>query len=118
MCVTDCHDMTLAVKVVLNPNTSNVPTIKFRNILDKINPFPNKPWFLCLQHKSLENAEGKGEIAQKEQYLLFPQCFLPIWRTFCHFHQVQNCRLQNSFCLESQKFVVLERVKNVFKNDR
>ena len=23
MCVTDCHDMTLAVKVALNPNTTN-----------------------------------------------------------------------------------------------
>ena len=27
MCVTDCLDMTLAVKVVLNPNTTNQPTI-------------------------------------------------------------------------------------------
>ena len=26
MCVTDLHDMTLAVKVVLNPNTTNQPT--------------------------------------------------------------------------------------------
>ena len=26
MCVTDSHDMTLAVKVVLNPNTTNQPT--------------------------------------------------------------------------------------------
>ena len=25
MCVTDCHDMTLAVKVALNPNTTNQP---------------------------------------------------------------------------------------------
>ena len=23
MCVTDCHGMTLAIKVVLNPNTTN-----------------------------------------------------------------------------------------------
>ena len=26
LCVTDCHDMTLAVKVALNPNTTNQPT--------------------------------------------------------------------------------------------
>ena len=26
MCLTDRHDMTLAVKVVLNPNTTNQPT--------------------------------------------------------------------------------------------
>ena len=28
MCVTDRHDMTLAVKVALNPNTTNQPTSK------------------------------------------------------------------------------------------
>ena len=27
MCITDRHDMTLAVKVVLNPNTTNQQTI-------------------------------------------------------------------------------------------
>ena len=31
---------------------------------------------------------GKGEIAHNEQFLLFPRCFLPVWRTFCHFHQI------------------------------
>ena len=36
----------------------------------------------------LKNTEGKGEIARNEQFLLFPQCFLPVWRTFCHFHQI------------------------------
>ena len=34
--------------------------------------------FTCLQYKSFENTEGKGEIAHNEQFLLFPQCFLPI----------------------------------------
>ena len=28
MIVTDCHDMTLAVKVALNPNTTNQPSLK------------------------------------------------------------------------------------------
>ena len=50
--------------------------------------------FTCLQYKSLENTVGKGEIACNEQFLLFPQCFLPIWKSFCHFHETQNCRLQ------------------------
>ena len=45
--------------------------------------------FMCLQYKSSENTVGKGEIAHKEQFLLFPQCFPPIWRTFCHFHQIE-----------------------------
>ena len=26
MCITESHDMTLAVKVALNPNTTNQPT--------------------------------------------------------------------------------------------
>ena len=49
------------------------------------------PGFYCLQYKPFENTEGKGEIARNEQFLLFPQCFLVIWKTFCHFHQLWNC---------------------------
>ena len=52
------------------------------------NPFPNKPWFLLVCSTSLENTVGKGEIARYEQFLLCPQCFLPVCRTFCHFHQI------------------------------
>ena len=52
------------------------------------NPFPNKPWLLPVCSTSLENTMGKGEIARNEQFLLFPQCFLPIWRAFYHFHQI------------------------------
>ena len=44
--------------------------------------------FTCLRYKSFENALGKGEIARNEEFLLIPQCFLSIWRTFCHFHQI------------------------------
>ena len=45
-----------------------------------INRFPNKLYvvFTCLQYKSSENTEGKGEIARNEQFLLFPQCFLSV----------------------------------------
>ena len=66
---------------------------------------------MCLQYKSFENTEGKGEIACNEQFLLFPQCFLPIWRTFCHFHQIWNCHLQSLWVWKSLKFIVWERVK-------
>ena len=44
--------------------------------------------FTCLQYKSFENTVGKGEIARNEQFLLFPQCFLPICRTFYHFNHI------------------------------
>ena len=41
---------------------------------------------VSLQPKSLANTVEK-EIAHYESFLLFPQCFLPFWGTFCHFHQ-------------------------------
>ena len=37
------------------------------------------PGFTCLQYKSFENTVGKEEIACNEQFLLFSQCFLPVW---------------------------------------
>ena len=40
-----------------------------------------------LQYMSFKNTVEKGEIARNEQFLLFPQCFLPFRRTFFHFHQ-------------------------------
>ena len=53
------------------------------------------PVSTCLQYKSFENTVGKGEIARNEQFLIYPQCFLPLLRTFCHCHYIQNCRLQS-----------------------
>ena len=44
--------------------------------------------FDALGNKPFENTVGKGEIARNEQFLLFPQCFLPVWITFCHFRQI------------------------------
>ena len=54
---------------------------------------------------------GKEEIARNEQFLLYPQCFLPVWRTFCHCHYYQNCRLQSLSVLKCLKFAVWDRVK-------
>ena len=52
-------------------------------------PFPKQALvFTCLQYTTFENTAGKGEIAQNEQFLLFPQCFLSVWRNSCHFHQI------------------------------
>ena len=39
-------------------------------------------------------------------FLLFPQCFLPIWITLCHFRQILNCRLQSLSVWKCLKFVV------------
>ena len=41
----------------------------------------------------------------------FSQCFQPIWITFCHFHQIWNCRLQTLSVWKRLKFVLWERVK-------
>ena len=70
----------------------------------------------CLQNKSFKNTVGKGEIAQNGQFLLFPQCFLPIWRTLCHFHQIWNCRVQTLSIWNILKFVVREKIKSVFQD--
>ena len=53
-----------------------------------------RPVFFFFFNVSFANTAGKGEIPRNEQFLLFPQCFLPVWRTFCHLHQIWNCCLQ------------------------
>ena len=47
-----------------------------------IKPFPNKPWFIRFCSTSLLKTLGKGEIAHNRQFLLFPQCLLPIFIRF------------------------------------
>ena len=59
--------------------------------------------FTCLQYKSFENTAGKGEIAREEQFLLVPQCFLPISKPFGHFHQIWNSHLQTLSVWEQVK---------------
>ena len=43
--------------------------------------------------QAFENTVRKGEIARDKQFLLFPQCFLPVWITLCHFCQIVVCKL-------------------------
>ena len=59
---------------------------------------------------SFENTMQKGEIARYEQFLLFPQCFLPFLRTLNHSYQIWNCHLQTLSVWKSLKIVVLEGV--------
>ena len=54
-----------------------------------INPFADTSWFLRVYNtRLLKKTVGKGEIARNEQFLFFPQCFLPVWINFCHFRQI------------------------------
>ena len=71
----------------------------FLTLCQGAEPFPKQDLvFTGLQYKYFENTVRKGEIAHNEQFLLFPQSFLPIWRTFCHFHRIQIivCKLFQS----------------------
>ena len=77
-----------------------------------INPFPNKPLFLCVCCICLLKTLGKGETAHFKQFLLFRHCFLYFWRTFSHFYQTSNCHLQTLTVWKSLKFVIWERLKS------
>ena len=67
--------------------------------------------FMPLGNKPIENTVGTGEITRNEQLLLFPQCFLPIWRPFSQCHPILNYHLQTLSIWESSKYVDLESVK-------
>ena len=57
---------------------------------------------------------GKREIARNEQFLLFPQYSLPLWRTFCHYRLVKKLSSANSISLEEAKICHLGKVKRMF----
>ena len=59
--------------------------------------------FTCLQYKSFESTAGKGELARNEQFLFFPQCFLPVCITFFHFSSILKLLSANSFSLEESR---------------
>ena len=69
--------------------------------------FQTSSGFTWLKYKSFENTVGKGEIACDEQFLLFPHCFLPVWRTFFHFHGIFKLSPANSFSLEESEICCL-----------
>ena len=71
-------------------------------------PFPKqagKPWFLPICSISLLKTLGeKGVITHNEQFLLFSQCFLSVWKTFWHFyHSIKFNPFPNNKILDSPK---------------
>ena len=67
-------------------------------------PFPKQALvFICLEHKIVENTEGKGEIARHEQFLLFPTVFSTRSKTFLLFSSNLKLLSANSFSLEVSK---------------
>ena len=71
---------------------------------------------MCLEYKPFEITVKKAEIARNEHFFHFPQCFLPIWITFCHFNKISNWRLQTLSVWKSLIFVVWERVNAIGDN--
>ena len=71
-------------------------------------------FYVSAVHVFFLNTVEKGDIAHNEQFLLFPQCFLPFPRTVCHFHQIKIFCLQTLLAWKSLKFVVWESVDNRF----
>ena len=48
------------------------------------------------------DAPGK-QAFHNEQFLLFPQCFLPAWITFCHFRQISLLKIHNYYPKQNDK---------------
>ena len=66
------------------------------------------------QQTALENIEGKGEITRKEQFLLFPQCFLCnqiIVPPFVHVFDIISL-----FTAEIEKHIIGRSGKGLTKN--
>ena len=87
----------------------NVKTMYAKNAM--LNPFPNKPWFSHVCWKSLLKTLWEKKKLLVTSNFFFSQCFLPILRTFCNFHQTYNCCLQTLSIWKSLEFNVWERVK-------
>ena len=70
-----------------------------------INPFPHNDTFWRPWETSLLKTLGKGEIARYEQFLLFPQCFLPFLENFLSSLSKLKLSSANSFILEQSKIL-------------
>ena len=100
----------LSLKPIIPIKTSILPCFYF-------NPFPNKPLFLHVCHTFLLKTMWKKEkLLVRSNFSFSHSFFYPFWRTFNHFHQIQNCRLQTPSVWKSLKFVVWERVNQQLQN--
>ena len=72
-----------------------------------INPFPNKPWFLRVCSTSLaKTLWEKEKLLVTSNFSFSHSVFYPFGWTFCHFHQIWNCRMLTLSVWKSLKFVV------------
>ena len=88
MCVADCHDMTLAVKVTLNPNTTNQPWLVHVTLSQ------TSPSFYVSAVQVLRKHCGEKEKLLETSNFSHSPVFSTCLGNLCHFHQIQNCCLQ------------------------
>ena len=93
MCVTDRHDVTLAVKVVLNPNTTNQPTFNVKTL-------------------------GESRKSIHQPLLPSPKCFLYPIKRRCHCFININFVVctTDSLNLVKAKSVLFSRVNSLLHN--
>ena len=99
-----------------SPSFSTFPTLLSKVVfitVIKINPFPNKPWFLrvcstCL----LKTLWEKEKLLVTSNFSFSHSVFYLYEELFFHFRQIWNCRLQTLSVWKSRKFVIWERVKD------
>ena len=73
----------------------------------RVNPFPNKPWFSRVCYTSLYKTPWEKEkLLVTSNFSFSHNVFLPFWRTSRHFPQIKNCCLQPLSVWKSLKFVV------------
>ena len=89
-------------KAVKSSEESKVSSVYMHSTFSLTLSQTSPDFFTCLQHKSFENTVGKGEIARNEQFLLFPQCFLP-FKKILPFSLNLKLSFANSFSLEESK---------------
>ena len=71
-----------------------------------LNPFPNKPSVSRVDSTSLLKTLWEKERLLLMSKFFFFLCFLPFWKTFYHFSQIQNCHQQTlPVCLSIGKGV-------------
>ena len=81
-----------------------------------LNPFPNKPWFLRVCSTCLLKTLWEKEKLLVTSNFSFSHSVFYTFVSFCHFHQLWNCRLLTLSVWKSPKFVVWERVKRIFQH--
>ena len=119
-CTAYCDIDEITLEMSLNITQSNIVIYivqgyfysRLRPICFKLTLSQTSPGFLRVCTTSfLKTLREKEKLLVTSNFSFFPQCVIPFWSTFCHFHQIQNCRLQFLSVWKSLKFVVWKRVK-------